>query len=187
MGNSLSGASLFSPGWDSKLQGAHERRKTKKKQKENGQPSQGKSRKMRGSDKLPERGVEVRTSEREGKEGGVKKRKGTPLSLYYPSVTGLLGGCYGYGDSRLSVLLTIAHKGSIQLWATMQIPLSLSLTLFFSFFPSVYIVHLTYTSLHFPQTSHTLPRPTTTTVLCFYPTSHPPLFYTRPSHIPPSP
>lgn len=96
------------------------RKKREQKKKKTGQPREGKSRKMRGSNKLPKRGMEVRTSEREGrieggKEGGVKKRKATPLSLYYPSVTGLLGSCYGYRDSRLSVLLTIAHKGSIQL------------------------------------------------------------------------
>lgn len=109
--------------WAGKLQSAHKRQKKKKreqKKKKTGQPQEGKSRKMRGSNKLPKRGMEVRTSEREGrieggKEGGVKKRKATPLSLYYPSVTGLLGSCYGYRDSRLSVLLTIAHKGSIQL------------------------------------------------------------------------
>lgn len=69
-----------------------------------------------------------------GREGGVKKRKGTPLSLYYLSVTGLLGSCHGYRDSRLSVLLTIAHKGSIQLWATMQISLFLFLSLSFFLF-----------------------------------------------------
>lgn len=86
----------------------------------------------------------------------MKRRKGTPLSLYYLSVTGLLGSCYGYRDSRLSVLLTIAHKGGIQLWATMPISLFLSLALFLSTFPSFYI------SLHlllniFP--SHFLPFP----------------------------
>lgn len=95
----------------------------------------------------------MRTSEREGRrEGGVKKRKGTPLSLHYPSVTGLLGSCYGYRDSRLSVLLTIAHKGGIQLWATMPIPLSLFLSL------SVHIsfgLHLLLNIYIFP--SHGLP------------------------------
>lgn len=60
----------------------------------------------------------VRTSEREGRREGWRREKEL-LSDYYPSVTGLLGSCYGYGDSRLSVLLTIANKASIQLWSTM--------------------------------------------------------------------
>lgn len=82
----------------------------------------------------------------------MKKRKETPLSLYYPSVTGLLGSCYGYGDSRLSVLLTIAHKGGIQLWATMQISLSRSL---FSFYNSS-CLHLSFAQ-HLPFSFSALP------------------------------
>ncbi len=57
----LSGAAVAGLGF--KLQSAHKRQKT-------GQPSQVKSRKMRGSNKLPKRGVEVRTSEREGRREG---------------------------------------------------------------------------------------------------------------------
>lgn len=104
------------------------------KQKITGQPHKGNSSRMGESSKLANRGMEVRTSERERRrEGGLKKRKGTPLSLYYLSVIGLLRSYYGYRDSRLSVLLTIANKGSIQCWATMQIP-TLSLPLSVSFF-----------------------------------------------------
>lgn len=87
----------------------------------------------------------------------MKRRKGTPLSLYYLSVTGLLGSCYGYRDSRLSVLLTIAHKGSIQLWATMQISRSLVFlphSLFLSAFPPVCICpHLSLCCTSFPFAS----------------------------------
>lgn len=88
---------------------------------------------MRASNKLAGRGVEVRTSEREGRREGWRREKEL-LSHYYPSVTGLLGSCYGYGDSRLSVLLTIADKASIQQRATMQISFSpfLNLLLFTS-------------------------------------------------------
>lgn len=167
----------FSPGWDSNF-----RAYIKGEKKENGRPSQGKSRKMRGSNKTARErsGSENKWEGGEGgREGGVKKRKGTPLSLYYPSVTGLLGSCYGYGDSRLSVLLTIAHKGSIQLWATMQISLSLFLFLSFCLHRSLNI-HI------FPFSSQTL-HWIYYVRLVFYPSSHPPLFYTRPSHIPPSP
>lgn len=109
----------------------------------------------------------------------MKKRKGTPLSLYYPSVTGLLGSCHGYRDSRLSVLLTIAHKGGIQLWATMQITLSLSLSisffLHFLLFTSVCIhIHLPFSSPALPSLSLELPTqqprchpPTTTSFFLF--------------------
>lgn len=63
----------------------------------------------------------MRTSEREGWREGWRREKEL-LAHHYPSVTGLLGSCHGYRDSRLSVLLTIAHKGGIQLWATMRTP-----------------------------------------------------------------
>lgn len=87
--------------------------------------------KMWESSNLPKGGMGVRTSRREGRsEGGVKKRKGTPLSLYYPSVTELLWSCCGYRDSCLSVLLAIAQKGTIQCWATIQICLSHFFNLF---------------------------------------------------------
>lgn len=101
-----------------------------------------------------ERGC-VRASEREGRREGWRREKEL-LSDYYPSVTGLLGSCYGYGDSRLSVLLTIANKASIQLWATMQISsLSLNLLLFTSayIFPS---------SCSFASFTNTPPPPTNT-------------------------
>lgn len=127
-------AAAFSLGWDSNFRAYIKGTKT-------GWLSQGKSRKMQGSNKLPKRGVEVRTSEREGRREGWRREKEL-LSHYYPSVTGLLGSCHGYRDSRLSVLLTIAHKGSIQLWATMQISLSLSLV--FLLFTSLFIFHFTY-------------------------------------------
>lgn len=125
----------------------------------------------------------------------MKKRKGTPLSLYYPSVTGLLGSCYGYGDSRLSVLLTIAHKGGIQLWATMQISLSRSL---FSFYNSS-CLHLSFAQ-HLPFPFSALPLfisqnfteiplfpsppkpPPPSAVWCFYTSFHPLLFSTLQSH-----
>lgn len=115
----------------------------------------------------------------------MKKRKGTPLSLYYPSVTGLLGSCYGYWDSRLSVLLTIAHKGSIQLLATMQIGLSLffSFLLPFLLFTCIYILCSPFMSvfslslkLHTELPGH-LPLPPTLCLMCLSsPLSHP--FYT---------
>lgn len=132
----------------------------------------------------------------------VKKRKETPLSLYYLSVTGLLGSCYGYSNSRLSVLLTIAHKGSIQLWATMQITLShflsVAFSLHFILFTSVYISNFIYThlslwvsALSLSETSH---KATVSqqfhhpTVCCFYPSSYPSLCFTLPSRpVPPSP
>lgn len=141
---------------------------------------------MRGSNKLPKRGMEVRTSEREGrieggKEGGVKKRKATPLSLYYPSVTGLLGSCYGYRDSRLSVLLTIAHKGSIQLQAMMQI--SLTRSVFFSFCLCFYFrLHLSLNMYTFPhslslppklQTEPPIRHPPTATIIPLFDVSIP--------------
>lgn len=165
--------SSLSLGWDSNFRAHIKGTKT-------GRSSQGKSRKMQGSNKLPKRGVEVRTSEREGRREGWRREKEL-LSHYYPSVTGLLGSCYGYRDSRLSVLLTIAHKGGIQLWATMQISLSLSLSFYIFFFStSVYIFCLTYTSfllffcssLSVSQTSQTAtlppspPLPTTAFSCC---------------------
>lgn len=121
----LSGAAFA--GLRFKLQSAHKRQK---------QASRVKEYPVRREDPTNSPGEEWKWEQVKGGEGGVKKRKGTPLSLYYPSVTGLLGSCYGYGDSRLSVLLTIAHKGCIQLWATMQITLShfLSLSGFFMHF-----------------------------------------------------
>lgn len=105
----------------------------KRKKKRRAGSSQRKSCRMRASNKLARRGVEVRTSEREGRREGWRREKEL-LSHYYPSVTGLLWSCYGYGDSRLSVLLTIAHKASIQHRATMQISFSpfLNLLLFTS-------------------------------------------------------
>lgn len=120
--------------------------------------------------------MEVRTSEREGRREGWRREKEL-LSHYYPSVTGLLGSCYGYRDSRLSVLLTIAHKGGIQLWATMQISLSLSLVFLLS--TSLFISRFTYisyplflrSSLSLSQTSQTvipLPNlPNTAFPCCF--------------------
>lgn len=88
----------------------------------------------------------VRTSEREGKREGWRREKELKelLSHYYPSVTGLRRSCYGYGDSRLSVLLTIALEASIQRRATMQISFSAFLNLLFTsgyiFFSSCFSV-----------------------------------------------
>lgn len=142
--------SSLSLGWDSNFRAHIKGTKT-------GRSSQGKSRKMQGSNKLPKRGVEVRTSEREGRREGWRREKEL-LSHYYPSVTGLLGSCYGYRDSRLSVLLTIAHKGGIQLWATMQISLSLSFFLHFLLF---------YICLHLLLNIHILPSLFLLFPLCF--------------------
>lgn len=126
----LSGAGFAGLGF--KLQSAHKRQK---------QASWVKENPVRCEDPTNCPREEWKWEQMRGREGGVKKRKGTPLSLYYPSVTGLLGSYYGYSDSRLSVLLTIAHKGSIQLWATMQIALShflsVSFLLHFILFTSV--------------------------------------------------
>lgn len=133
-----------------------------------------------------------------GWEGGVKKRKGTSLSLYYPSVTGLLGSYYGYSDSRLSVLLTIAHKDSIQLSATMQITrshfLSASFFLHFVLFMSGYIFTHIFLLVSALSLSEALHRAASSkqhyqpTVWCFYPCSYSSLCFslsTRP--ISPSP
>lgn len=92
----------------------------------------------------------MRTSEREGWREGWRREKEL-LAHYYPSVTGLLGSCHGYRDSRLSVLLTIAHKGGIQLWATIPTPpsapspplFSASVSLICSFY-----ICLPFTSVH---------------------------------------
>lgn len=125
-------------------------RSTTKKKKRRAGWSQGRSCRMQESNKLAGRRVKVRTSEREGRREGWRREKEL-LSHYYPSVTGLMGGCYGYGDSRLSVLLTIAYKASIQRQATMQI----------SFSPFLYFLLFTSSPLPAPPPPHTTTTPAT--------------------------
>lgn len=63
---------------------------------------------------------------------GEEEKRNSSLTLLSVRHTGLLGSCYGYGDSRLSVLLTIAHKGSIQLSLSLSLSLFLCLSLHLS-------------------------------------------------------